>query len=95
MPGVEVNAARLREGLWSAQWAGWDIQLDGQKGRWTATVIAPPSDSKAVALLRKTGFETAVQAVAWATKRMPPVLVLDAPSDFGLAALLSFGPVPS
>jgi hypothetical protein len=84
-------ASDLTDGRWRASWGDWEILLDSQHDRWTATV-----ERHAGICLERGGFLSATDAVAWAAQKMTKagvvVFIVDAP-QMRIESALSFEPV--
>jgi len=97
-----VKAVQLDTGLWAARWAAWEVLLDGQDGRWAATLSLCPEYrqmERAVVHLGKNGFTTPYDAAAWAANQLKDrgqtVLLLGGDRPKTLVDVLDFEPVVS
>lgn len=105
LEGCRVTAAAdLHDGLWAAQWAAWEVILEGRHGHWTATLTLLPEHrqmERAVALVTQSDFMSATDAAKWAAQQMKDrgqiVLLLsnDGRPPKTLVDMLSFEPVVS
>lgn len=95
-------ASKLGEGLWSARWAAWEVLLDGQGGKWSATLSLCPEYrqmERAVVHLGKNGFTTPLDAAKWAANQLKErgqtVLLLGGSRPKTLVDMLNFEPAVS
>jgi hypothetical protein len=76
-------ASKLPEGLWAAQCRNWEVLLDGNNGRWSATIVLTPTHPmmpvRRAVHVGQMGFTSPQDAAKWATDKL---------KDHGIAVFL-------
>lgn len=95
-------ASKLGNGTWSAQWAAWEVILEGRDGSWKATLSLLPQYrqmQREVVHLGSSPFSTPLDAAKWAADQLKTrgqqVLLLGGSRPKTLVDMLNFEPVVS
>jgi hypothetical protein len=98
-------ASKLPEGLWAAQCRNWEVLLDGNNGRWSATIVLTPTHPmmpvRRAVHVGQMGFTTPQAAAGWAVGKLKDegvsvfLLSSDGEPPKTLLDYLDFAPVAS